>query len=416
MFDNAVPNGDQTATSGTLTIVGNSVTWTGSIPVGGTVTMTGTVTVNNPDTGNNVLASTITTAAAGSNCPSASPAAACSISVPVLTPGLTITNTPNTTAATPGATVSYTMTITDSGQTVYTGISVAESFAGIAGDAAYDGNAVTTAGALSYASPVLTWTGSLAAGASATVTFSVTVNNPDTGDKLVIITAASAAPGSACPAGTTATPCRSTVAVLTPALNIVATAGSATTVPGGTVPYTITITDTGQTSYTGVTVADDLTGLLDGGTYNGGAAATVGSVAFASPVLTWTGSLALGAATTVTFSVTVNNPDTGDKILTTLISSAVAGNNCAAGSTDPDCATSAGRGSDDDELGQHQHHHARQRGQLHRHGHQRRPGGELRHHVHPAAARCLGRRHLRQRRGSLLRRGLVHQPEPVLGR
>ena len=52
MFDDAVPNGDQTATSGTLTVAATGVTWTGDIPVGGTVTVTGTVTVDNPDTGN----------------------------------------------------------------------------------------------------------------------------------------------------------------------------------------------------------------------------------------------------------------------------------------------------------------------------------------------------------------------------
>ena len=73
VFDDAVPDGDQTATSGTLTIVGTGVTWTGNIPVGGTVTVTGTVTVNNPDTGNHALTSTITTTAAGSNCPTAAP-------------------------------------------------------------------------------------------------------------------------------------------------------------------------------------------------------------------------------------------------------------------------------------------------------------------------------------------------------
>ena len=225
VFDDAVPDGNQTATSGTLTITGTAVVWTGNIPVGGTVTVTGTVTVNNPDTGNHLLASTITTAAAGSNCPAAAPAAACSISVPVLTPGLSITNTPDTTAATPGSVVGYTLAITNTGQTPYTGISVAESFAEMTDDAAYDGNASATAGTLSYASPVLTWTGDLAVGATATVTFTVTVHNPDTGDKLVIITATSAAPGSGCPAGTTAAPCRSTVVVLTPALTIAAAAG-----------------------------------------------------------------------------------------------------------------------------------------------------------------------------------------------
>jgi large repetitive protein len=340
VFDDAVPNGDQTATSGTLTITGNAVTWTGNIPVGGTVTITGTVTVNNPDTGNHVLASTITSTAAGSNCPAAAPAAACSVSVPVLTPGLSISNTPSTTAAVPGSTVSYTVAITDSGQTPYAGITVTDDLTGTLEDAVYNGDAAATAGTVTYTSPVLTWTGSLAAGATATVTFSVTVNNPDTGDKLLITTATAAAPGSSCPAGTTAAPCGSTVAVLTPALVIANSAGTATAVPGATVHYTVTITNTGQTPYAGITVADSLSGLLDDAAYNGDATASTGTVSYASPVLTWTGSLAPGAAATVTFSATVNNPDTGNRLLATLVTSAAAGNNCAAGSTDPGCVTS----------------------------------------------------------------------------
>ncbi len=63
-----------------------------------------------------------------------------------------------------------------------------------------------TSGTVSYASPVLTWTGDLAPGASAVITYSVTVNNPDTGDKLVITTVSSAATGSSCPPGTTSQP------------------------------------------------------------------------------------------------------------------------------------------------------------------------------------------------------------------
>ena len=61
---------------------------------------------------------------------------------------------------------------------------------------------------MSYASRVLTWTGTLAPGAVAVVTFSVTVDNPDTGDKLLVATAASAAAGSTCPPGTTTRPAR----------------------------------------------------------------------------------------------------------------------------------------------------------------------------------------------------------------
>ncbi len=82
--------------------------------------------------------------------------------------------------------------------------------------------------------------------------------------------------------------------------------------PGATVHYTITITNTGQTPYTAITVADSLAGLLDDAAYNGDATATTGTVSYASPSLTWTGSLAPGATATVTFSATVNNPDTGE--------------------------------------------------------------------------------------------------------
>ena len=186
--------------------------------------------MDNPYTGGPTITVTDASDVPGSNCPTGSTDPRCVTSIPVLIPALTITNTPSTDTATPGATVGYTLTITDSGQTAYTGITVTESFAQMLDDAAYDNDAIASTGTLSYTSPTLTWTGSLAAGASATVTFSVTANNPDTGDKLVIVTGTSAAPGSACPAGTTAAPCRSTVVVLTPALDIVATAGSASTV------------------------------------------------------------------------------------------------------------------------------------------------------------------------------------------
>ena len=80
---------------------------------------------------------------------------------------------------------------------------------------------------------------------------------------------------------------------------------------------------------------------------DGNAAATAGTVTYASPVLTWTGTLAAGATATITFSVTVSNPDTGDHLLAMTLTSAAAGNNCPAGSTDPRCAVVAGGVADD---------------------------------------------------------------------
>ncbi len=76
--------------------------------------------------------------------------------------------------------------------------------------------------------------------------------------------------------------------------------------------------------------------MLDDAAYNSDAAATAGTVVvLASPNLTWTGNLAAGATATITFSVTVNNPDTGNKILASTITSATAGSNCAAGQHRP---------------------------------------------------------------------------------
>ena len=250
----------------------------------------------------------------------------------MLTPALTIVTTASATAAVPGQPVTVTVTVTDTGQTPYSGAVVTDSLAGALDDAAYNGDAAATTGSVSYAAPVLTWTGNLAVGASAVITYTMTVHDPDTGDKVIINTATSAAAGSACPPGATAAPCRVTVAVLTPGLEIAASAGSATTAPGSVVTYTVTVTNSGQTPHTGATFTDPLSGVLDDATYNNNASATSGSVSFSSPDLTWTGDLAPGAAATITFSVTVNNPDTGNKILASTITSATTGSNCAAGS------------------------------------------------------------------------------------
>jgi uncharacterized repeat protein (TIGR01451 family) len=191
---------------------------------------------------------------------------------------------------------------------------------------------------VSYASPVLTWAGNLAVGASATITYSVTVNNPDTGDKLLVNTVTSGAVGSNCLVGGTAAACTTSVQDLIPALTITKTADTGTASPGGAVHYTITVADTGQTPYTGATVTDNLTGVLDDASYNSDAAATAGTVSYASPDLTWTGDLAVGGSVTVTYSATVDDPETGDKIMANTVTSAAPGSNCPSGTINPACS------------------------------------------------------------------------------
>jgi uncharacterized repeat protein (TIGR01451 family) len=260
------------------------------------------------------------------------------VSVTLLTPGLTITKTANVSTTTPGATVGYTITVTDSGQTPYTGATVTDDLTGLLTDASYNGDGTATTGTVSYALPALTWTGNLAVGATATITYSVTVHNPDTGDKLLVNTVTSDAVDSNCPAGGTVTACTASVQDLIPALTITKTAGTGTASPGGTVHYTITVADTGQTPYTGATVTDNLTGVLDDASYNADAIATAGNVSYSSPDLTWTGDLAIGATVTITYSATVDDPETGDKIMANTVTSAAPGSNCPSGTINPSCS------------------------------------------------------------------------------
>ena len=94
------------------------MTWTGH-PGRRTVTITGTVTVNNPDNGNKVMASTLTTTAPGSNCPAGSTDPACTDSV-TGAPRADHRQQRRTPARPlPGSAVGYTLTITNTGQTLH---------------------------------------------------------------------------------------------------------------------------------------------------------------------------------------------------------------------------------------------------------------------------------------------------------
>ncbi|MGD0065514.1 MAG: hypothetical protein ABSB76_18975, partial [Streptosporangiaceae bacterium] len=149
----------------------------------------------------------------------------------------------------------YTVTVTNSGQTPYTGATFTDPLAGVLDDAAYNSDATATGGGtVTYTSPNLTWTdtGTLAVGATATITFSVTVANPDTGNDILASTITSATTGSNCPAGSGAAACTATVTVAVLTIDSVPSTGTAT--PGTVVNETTTFVNTGQTPYYGISV------------------------------------------------------------------------------------------------------------------------------------------------------------------
>jgi uncharacterized repeat protein (TIGR01451 family) len=338
VLDDAVYNGDASATAGVVVVAGQTLTWTGDLALGAIATVTYSVTVNDPDTGDRALTDTVTSASPGNTCPVGGTDPACTATVTVLIPALSIVKTADAPAVTPGGTVGYTITLTNTGQTPYTGANVSDSLEGMLDEAVYNEDATATTGILDYDDGVLTWIGDLAIGASATVTYSVTVNDPVTGDDDLTNTVTSTTPGNTCPEGGTDPACTASVEVDVPELRITKAADTAVVVAGSAVHYTVTIANTGETAYDDATVADALAGVLDDAVYQNDATASVGAVTYDDDVLTWTGDLAIGVTATVTYSVDVTYPASGNRVLDNAVTSAETGSTCPEG-TDPGCAT-----------------------------------------------------------------------------
>ena len=195
------------------------------------------------------------------------------------------------------------------------------------------------------------------------------MNNPDTGDKILSGTITSPTAGSNCPAGGTDPDCSATVDVSV--LTIVNTASTSATTPGGVVGYTITATNSGQAPLAGATLTAGFAPALDDAAYNGDATATTGAIALASggASLIWTGNLSPGASVTITFSITVDNPDTGDKTITNTVTSATPGNTCPAWQRQPGLLR--------------RHHRAHPRPYHHQHRQHRHPGPGVGRRLHP---------------------------------
>jgi uncharacterized repeat protein (TIGR01451 family) len=302
--DDATYNGD--ASNG-ATVNGNTLSWSGPLAVGATTTVTYTFTVNTPDTGDHMLRNVVTPPPGGFCDPNP---AACEHETPI--EDFTVNKSVDKSSVAPGDKVTYTVTVTNTGEVDYTAAkpaSFTDDFSGVADDATYNNDASN--GAV-VDGTTLSWSGPLAVGATATVTYSFTVNDPDTGDQ--ILRNAVTTPGGCVP-----DPEGCITETVVRSFTVTKTVDTDTAAPGQKVTYTVTVTNTGTDAYTAevpASFSDDLSKVADDATYNGDASngATVNG-----NTLSWSGPLAVGATTTVTYSFTVNTPDTGDHKLTNAV-------------------------------------------------------------------------------------------------
>ncbi|MEU7524324.1 hypothetical protein AB0A74_01160 [Saccharothrix sp. NPDC042600] len=308
--------GSASATTGTVTATLPRLTWTGDLPVGGSATATYSVVVANPLRGDGNLHNSVTTATAGGP---GSP-----VTTDTALRGLTFGKSVDRATVVAGDTVTYTLTATNAGRVPITGAVLTDDLSGVLDDAEFV-DAAADSGSASSSGSTLTWTGDLAVGQTATTTYRVRVRNPVTGDLRLANSVSSPTPGAPTSPVTTATDVRS--------FTVDKSVGTAAALAGGAVTYTVTITNTGATAITGAEFTDDLSGVLDDATF-GDVDADLGRVAFTSPILTWRGSLPRGGTATVTYTVHVNNPVTGDRRMHNVVTDVSAGGSLLTSTTE----------------------------------------------------------------------------------
>jgi uncharacterized repeat protein (TIGR01451 family) len=313
VLDDATYNDDAAADIGTVDDTAlPTLTWSGPLAVGETATITYSVTLNDPPTGNGALINTVT-GPPESNCDERPRPPACrTISGEQ---AYTIVKEASVEDALPGDAVEYTVIVTNQTQVPDLPASFTDDLADVLDDAVYNGDAAATSGTVAVNGSELSWSGPLGPAGTltgtVTVTYSVTVNDPISGDG-VLTNAVVGPPESNCVDGTEP---ECTTDVLIRQLLIDKVAEPAEAEPGDTVSYTVTVTNTGSFPYTDevpASITDDFAGVLDDATYNEDAAADIGTVTVDGSTLTWSGPLAPGETATITYSFTVNDPDTGD--------------------------------------------------------------------------------------------------------
>ena len=313
------------AISGSAEFTSPTLTWTGDVPPDATVTITYTMAVAEAPAGDHILTNSVTSPADGSSC---TPTAPCQTSTPVTE--LLITKVASAATVPVGGVVDYTVTLTNHGQTDLFAATFTDDLTGVVDDATV-GRPTATVGTALLTPPNVIWTGDLPIGAVAIVTYPVTVASPDPGDHRLVNSVSSTTPGSTC---RPASPCATTTLVSGP--TITKTVDRTTAFPGDTVTYSIDVANTGQAAIIGAGLRDDLSGVLDDAVF-GAASATAGAPpTFAGGEVTWQGDLAVGASVTVTYTVVVNRPGTGDHRLRNAASSPTPGSNCT---VDEPCTT-----------------------------------------------------------------------------
>lgn len=298
-------NNDFKASDGSaVSFTAPNLTWNGAVPAGGTVQLTYSATVNDAPaegTDNRLAASAVSLGCLE--------LPLCATSVALRT--AKITRSTSSTTSRPGETIAHTVQVTNTGPVDFPAASFKEDLSTVLDSATYNGDVKTTQGTIDYAEPHLAWSADLAPGATATVTYSVTVTDAREGDAMLT---SAIVPGSpmVCEG------CGSEVRIARLRQEISASPSGETALkPGDVVDYKVTLHNDGTAAFTGASYVNDLAEVLDDAVLNGDPTATAGQIALGSPKITWSGDVQPGSTVELKYSVTVQSG--GDGVLRSVV-------------------------------------------------------------------------------------------------
>ncbi len=207
--------------------------------------------------------------------------------------------------ASPGTTLTYTIVVTNTGASGATGVVVNDT---IPSNTTYVAGSITGTGANAAGNPNLVWNvGAVAGGASATLTYQVTINNPIPAGTATITNPASVVSNQTAAVNTTTATTNITASPnFTTSTKTVSDLNGGLVSTGDTLRYTIVVRNSGNMSSTGVVVTDTVPANT---TYVAGSITGTGANAAGNPNLVWNvGALnGGGASTTLTFDVVIGD-------------------------------------------------------------------------------------------------------------
>ena len=332
--------------------VAGNIADTANIPVGGTATYTLVATLRSNASGNLVNTATVAPAAGSSD-----PGPGANTATDTDTPGsrvsdLSITKTDGVATYTAGGTVTYTIVVANAGPSDAAGAVVADAVLALPQVASASWTCVGASGATCTPGPVagnLNDTVNVPVGGTATYTMSVALRPGAAGNLVNTATvtppAGTADPG---PGANSATDTDTEVRVAD--LSISKTDGVTSYVAGGTVTYTIVVSNAGPSDAVGASVTDPITSLAQVASAHWTCVAAGGATCAAGPVtgnIADTANIPVGATATYTLVAALKSGATGDLVNTASVAPPAGTSDPApGGNTATDTDTAAARVSD----------------------------------------------------------------------